>query len=152
MFIAMNHFRVAAGRGSEFERIWRDRESYLGDVPGFVQFHLVRGKDREDGTYRYASHVIWDSHKTFLDWTHSEAFRKAHGVVGSLVAEAQKSGRSLRETAASELAALSPTVAKRLDELFDPEQAVRAKSLPGGTAPDAVRASLDAAVEALEPA
>ncbi len=79
MYIAMNHFRVAAGRGSEFERIWRERDSYLNDVPGFVQFHLVRGKDREDGTHRYASHAIWDSHKAFLDWTHSEAFRKAHG-------------------------------------------------------------------------
>ena len=79
MFIAMNHFRVAAGRGSEFERIWRERDSYLNDVPGFVQFHLVRGKDREDGTHRYASHVVWDNHKAFLDWTHSEAFRKAHG-------------------------------------------------------------------------
>jgi argininosuccinate lyase len=76
-------------------------------------------------------------------------FRKAHGVVGSLVAEAQKSGRSLRETAASELEELSPAVAKRLDALFDPVEAVRAKSLPGGTAPDAVRASLDAAEAAL---
>jgi len=76
-------------------------------------------------------------------------FRKAHGIVGSLVAEAQKSGRSLRETAASELEELSPAVAKRLDVLFDPVEAVRAKSLPGGTAPDAVRASLDAAEAAL---
>jgi argininosuccinate lyase len=76
-------------------------------------------------------------------------FRKAHGIVGSLVAEAQESGRSLRETAARELAKLSPTVAKRLDQLFDPVEAVRAKSLPGGTAPDAVRASLDAAEAAL---
>jgi hypothetical protein len=42
-------------------------------------------------------------------------FRKAHGVVGSLVAEAQASGRSLRETAAAELKALSPKVAERLD-------------------------------------
>ncbi len=79
MYIAMNHFRVAAGRGSEFEQIWRDRDSYLNDVAGFVQFHLVCGKDEEDGTHRYASHAIWDSHKAFLDWTHSEAFRKAHG-------------------------------------------------------------------------
>ena len=78
MFVAMNHFRVTAGRGSEFEQIWRDRDSYLNDVAGFVQFHLVCGKDEEDGTHRYASHVIWDSHQDFLDWTHSEAFRKAH--------------------------------------------------------------------------
>ncbi len=78
MYVAMNHFRVAAGRGEEFEARWRDRKSYLDTVPGFVQFHLVRGKDEEDGTQRYASHVIWDNRQAFLDWTHSEAFRKAH--------------------------------------------------------------------------
>ena len=76
-------------------------------------------------------------------------FRQAHGVVGSLVAEAQKSGRSLRETAAEGLKETSPAVAARLDALFDPDEAVRAKSLPGGTAPEAVRASLAAALEAL---
>jgi argininosuccinate lyase len=77
-------------------------------------------------------------------------FRKAHGVVGSLVAEAQKNGRSLRETAAQGLKETSPAVASRLDQLFDPDEAVRAKSLPGGTAPDAVRASLAGALEALQ--
>ena len=50
MYVAMNPFRVAAGRGAEFEARWRDRESFLDTVPGFVQFHLVRGKDEEDGT------------------------------------------------------------------------------------------------------
>ena len=73
-------------------------------------------------------------------------FRKAHGVVGSLVARAQKSGRSLKAVAADELAASSPAVAARLDQLFDPLEAVKAKSLPGGAAPDAVRASLDKAL------
>ena len=77
MYVAMNHFRVAAGRGAEFEARWSERKSYLESVPGFVQFHLVRGKDEEDGTQSYASHVIWDSRQTFLDWTHSEALRKA---------------------------------------------------------------------------
>jgi heme-degrading monooxygenase HmoA len=79
LFIAMNHFQVAAGRGAEFERRWRDRKSYLDQVPGFVRFHLVRGKDYDDGTHRYASHTIWESREAFLDWTHSEPFRKAHG-------------------------------------------------------------------------
>ena len=78
MYVAMNHFRVAAGRGAEFESRWRERKSYLDSAPGFVQFHLVRGKDEDDGTQRYASHVIWDTHQAFLDWTHSQAFRKAH--------------------------------------------------------------------------
>ena len=72
-------------------------------------------------------------------------FRKAHHVVGSLVGEAQKSGRTLKQTAAERLPALSPGVAARLDAIFDPLEAVRTKALPGGTAPDAVRVSLDAA-------
>jgi len=78
MYFAMNHFRVAAGRGAEFETMWRDRDSYLDTVPGFVEFHLVRGKDEDDGTHRYASHVAWTDRQAFLDWTHSDAFRKAH--------------------------------------------------------------------------
>ncbi len=73
-------------------------------------------------------------------------FRKAHHLVGSLVAEAQKTGRSLKDVATERLPAVSPAVASRIDTLFDPLEAVKTKSLPGGTAPDAVRASLDAAV------
>jgi argininosuccinate lyase len=73
-------------------------------------------------------------------------FRKAHQVVGSLVAESQKSGRTLKQTAAERLASLSPVVASRLDVIFDPLEAVKTKALVGGTAPDAVRTSLDAAV------
>ena len=78
MYIAMNHFRVAAGRGGEFERMWRERDSYLDQVPGFIEFHLVRGKDEEDGAHRYASHTVWTSREAFLDWSHSDAFRNAH--------------------------------------------------------------------------
>ena len=73
-------------------------------------------------------------------------FRRAHGLVGSLVAESQRSGRSLRETAAAALPAVSPKVAARLADIFDPEAAIAAKKAPGGTAPDAVRAALRAAV------
>ncbi len=72
-------------------------------------------------------------------------FRKAHGIVGSLVAEAQRTGTSLKETAAQKLREISPKVAARLDRLFDPAEAVRAKAAPGGTAPAAVLASLAAA-------
>jgi argininosuccinate lyase len=74
-------------------------------------------------------------------------FRKAHGLVGSLVAEAQKTGSTLREVAARALPAHSPGVAARLDAVFDPDEAVRSRSAPGGTAPDAVRQSLAAAAE-----
>jgi heme-degrading monooxygenase HmoA len=78
VYIAMNHFHVAAGRSDEFEARWRDRTSYLDEVPGFKEFHLIRTKDDDDGTHRYASHTLWEDRQAFLDWTHSEAFRKAH--------------------------------------------------------------------------
>jgi argininosuccinate lyase len=73
-------------------------------------------------------------------------FRQAHHVVGSLVGEAQKSGRPLKAVAAERLPAVSPAVAARLDVLFDPLEAVKAKSLRGGAGPGAVSASLDAAL------
>jgi argininosuccinate lyase len=77
-------------------------------------------------------------------------FRKAHGVVAGLVAEARKTGASLRETARRALAKGHPRLAADVDALFDPERAVRTRSLPGGTDPDAVRASLRQAVERVE--
>jgi argininosuccinate lyase len=73
-------------------------------------------------------------------------FRKAHSIVGSLVAEAQKSGEPLPAVAARALASTSPAVAAALGQIFDTDAAVRSKAALGGTAPDAVRASLAAAL------
>jgi argininosuccinate lyase len=73
-------------------------------------------------------------------------FRKAHSLVGQIVAEAQKAGATPRATAARILGTTAPRVASRLDQLFDPTAAVAAKAARGGTAPAAVRQALDAAV------
>ena len=78
-------------------------------------------------------------------------FRKAHHVVGSLVAEAQKSGRTFKQAAAERLQAVAPQVAARLDTIFDPLEAVKTKAVAGGTAPDAVRASLATALKRVSP-
>jgi argininosuccinate lyase len=72
-------------------------------------------------------------------------FRQAHALVGSMVAEAQRTGARLRDTAARSLPAHAPAVVDSLDRLFDPDAAVQAKAAAGGTAPDAVRAALAAA-------
>ena len=77
MFIAMNRFRIASGRESEFEKMWRERESYLDDVEGFRDFQLLRGPST-DGATLYLSHSIWESRARFEAWTRSESFRKAH--------------------------------------------------------------------------
>ena len=77
MFIAMNRFRIAPGREPVFEELWRKRDSHLDGVPGFREFHLLRGATDDEATL-YASHTIWESREAFDDWTRSEAFRKAH--------------------------------------------------------------------------
>jgi len=81
MYIAMNRFRIIKGEEAEFERIWAERDSHLNEVPGFVEFHLLRGPEAEDHTL-YASHTVWESEQSFADWTQSEAFRKAHANAG----------------------------------------------------------------------
>jgi len=77
MYIAMNRFQIAIGRGDEFEEIWRQRESHLDGVPGFREFHLLRSPE-QDGGILYASHTVWDAQEDFEAWTNSEAFRNAH--------------------------------------------------------------------------
>jgi heme-degrading monooxygenase HmoA len=73
----MNRFRIALGREASFEELWRKRESYLDEVPGFREFHLLRGPSDASATL-YASHSVWDSRQAFERWTESESFRKAH--------------------------------------------------------------------------
>ena len=82
MYIAMNRFRVAIGREADFETMWRDRDSYLDEVEGFREFHLLRGPTDEEATL-YTSHSTWDSYGAFEAWTNSEAFRKAHAQARS---------------------------------------------------------------------
>ena len=82
MFIAMNRFRIVKGRESDFERLWAERDSHLDEVPGFMNFDLLRGPEADDHTL-YASHSAWHSREAFDAWTKSEAFRKAHAGAGS---------------------------------------------------------------------
>ena len=81
MFIAMNRFKVLPGAAGEFEQVWTTRDTHLREVPGFVEFHLLRGPERDDHVL-YASHSLWRSRADFEAWTHSEAFRLAHGSAG----------------------------------------------------------------------
>jgi len=77
VYIAMNRFRIARGAEPVFEKLWRERDSQLEGVPGFREFHLLRGPTSEQETL-YASHSLWDDRAAFEAWTESENFRKAH--------------------------------------------------------------------------
>lgn len=82
MFIAMNRFKVRKGSERDFEQVWLNRESHLDEVLGFLTFHLLKGPEKDDHVL-YASHSTWRSEADFVNWTKSEAFRKAHAGAGA---------------------------------------------------------------------
>jgi heme-degrading monooxygenase HmoA len=82
MFLAMNRFKVSLGKEEDFISIWKNRESYLDGVPGFLSFNLLQGETNEDHTL-FSSHAMWESRTAFVDWTQSESFRNAHKNAGA---------------------------------------------------------------------
>lgn len=81
MFISMNRFQVKKGSERDFEEVWLSRDTYLDAVPGFIEFHLLKGPEREDHVL-YSSHTVWRSYEDFEGWTKSEQFRLAHASAG----------------------------------------------------------------------
>ena len=82
MFIAMNRFKVVKDGTAEFEQVWLGRDSHLGEMDGFVEFHLLRGPEHDDHVL-YASHTVWASRADFEAWTRSEQFRASHKGAGA---------------------------------------------------------------------
>ncbi|MEM7695650.1 MAG: antibiotic biosynthesis monooxygenase [Pseudomonadota bacterium] len=80
-YVTMNRFSVKPDETGAFEALWLGRETFLHEVPGFVEFQLLRGPKKEDHVL-YASHTVWESEAAFLAWTRSDAFRKAHAGAG----------------------------------------------------------------------
>ena len=77
----MNRFKIILGREKDFEKIWKERETHLDNVPGFIEFHLVKGNKEKTPTL-YASHSTWKSEDDFSNWTTSDAFRQSHMGAG----------------------------------------------------------------------
>jgi heme-degrading monooxygenase HmoA len=104
MFIAMNRFRVARGSEQAFEQVWLSRDTHLDTVPGFVEFHLLKGPEAEDHIL-YASHTVWKNHAAFEAWTKSDAFRAAHHKAGDnkplYLGHPQFEGFEVRQTVAA---------------------------------------------------
>jgi len=80
-YITMNRFQVRKGSEADFEAVWLGRDSHLNSVPGFREFHLLKGPEKDDHVL-YASHTVWETKAAFEAWTRSEAFRKAHAGAG----------------------------------------------------------------------
>ena len=81
-FFAMNRFKVRHGHEEAFEAMWRARESRLHEMPGFVEFRLLKGPEGE-GFRLYVSHAQWASREDFEGWTRSQQFRDSHRNAGN---------------------------------------------------------------------
>jgi heme-degrading monooxygenase HmoA len=82
MFIAMNRFKVLKEAQKDFENVWLTRDSNLNELDGFVEFHMLRGPEKEDHIL-YSSHTVWEDRASFEAWTRSEQFRRSHAGAGS---------------------------------------------------------------------
>jgi argininosuccinate lyase len=72
-------------------------------------------------------------------------FRQAHRVVGHLVRKAEELGVSLKELEPDQYRAADGSFGEDVQEVFDYRRAVAARSAVGGTAPESVRAQIEAA-------
>jgi argininosuccinate lyase len=69
-------------------------------------------------------------------------FREAHEIAGKVFQAAEKEGKSIREMPVARLREFSPVFDGNLVTALTLESALARRSLPGGTAPGAVRAAL----------
>ena len=82
MYIAMNRFKVPKEAAKDFEDIWLNREVYLHELEGFVEFHLLKGPERDDHVL-YSSYTLWRTYGNFEAWTNSEQFRRSHAAAAN---------------------------------------------------------------------
>ena len=114
----------------------------LAVLPGLVatlEFDEVRmraaAQDPALGATDLAEHLVREK---------AIPFRRAHEIVGALVRHAETKGVSLRAIPAAELAGIAPELDEAALASLDPERAVAARTLPGGPAPSAVLARVEA--------
>ena len=77
-------------------------------------------------------------------------FREAHEVAGDLVRHCDREGKELVDLGDAELAAVDPRLTPDVRAVLDVPGALRARSAPGGTAPDRVAEQLAALERTLQ--
>jgi argininosuccinate lyase len=76
-------------------------------------------------------------------------FRQAHSLVGEAVRYAETQGKSLDQLKSGELRAISPALDLDLASILDPWRSIRQRNCIGGSAPEAVKAQIRQARDAL---
>jgi argininosuccinate lyase len=74
---------------------------------------------------------------------HAVPFREAHEIVGKVLRAAEQEGKTVRQMPLDRLKIFSPAFDDDLGEMLTLDSALARRSVPGGTAPNAVRSALD---------
>ena len=82
MYIAINRFKVKKESATDFEKVWKNRQSYLSEVPGFMRFWLLKSEQPE--FVEFLSHSQWVNEQAFQGWRQSEQMAKAHSQGSSV--------------------------------------------------------------------
>lgn len=72
-------------------------------------------------------------------------FHQAHKVVGRLVLESVRAGKSAKDWTGESLAAFAPEFTAEMAALLDPREGLKTREIAGGTGPKAVAAALEGA-------
>ena len=106
----------------------------LTGMMGDIAFDARRLREAAGGGYASATDLA--------DWLARELavpFREAHHVAGRLVRRAEEKGVALEDLPLAEMRAVEPRITKAVFAVLGPENAVRLRTSPGGTAPKLVR-------------
>ena len=69
-------------------------------------------------------------------------FRQAHEIVGKAIREAEAQGKGIAQLPLATLQSISPAFGPDLEKAMTLEASLARRSIPGGTAPETVRAAL----------
>ena len=75
MFIAMNRFKIVPGKEDAFEKVWKNRDSHLKGVPGFIEFNLIKERNPKNfhcmpliQSGNQKMHLLLGQNLKHLDW------------------------------------------------------------------------------------
>jgi argininosuccinate lyase len=111
---------------------------------------MVRDMQPQIGRLREAAARGYSTATDLADWLVREAglpFRQAHHATGAIVKRAESLAVALAELPLAEMQAIEPAITKAVYDVLDIDRSVASRRSYGGTAPERVRAAIEAARE-----
>jgi argininosuccinate lyase len=111
---------------------------------------MVRDMRPQVQRLREAASRGYSTATDLADWLVREAglpFRQAHHVTGAIVKRAEALGLGLADLPLGEMQVIEPAISKAVYDVLDVDSSVASRDSYGGTAPERVRAAINAARE-----